>query len=57
MCTGVVVRPCQKMLEAAEQLREYLKFAPQAPDAGAVRAQLSQLETLSGGAAAQTPPR
>lgn len=21
MCTGVVVRPCQKMLEAAEQLR------------------------------------
>jgi tetratricopeptide (TPR) repeat protein len=43
--------------EAAEQMREYLKFAPQAPDAGAVRAQLSQLETLSGGAAAQTPPR
>ena len=33
--------------EAAEQLREYLKFAPQAPDAGAVREQLSRLEALS----------
>jgi tetratricopeptide (TPR) repeat protein len=39
--------------EAAEQMRQYLKFAPQAQDAGAVRAQLSQFEALS---AAPKPP-
>jgi tetratricopeptide (TPR) repeat protein len=37
--------------EAAEQMRQYLKFAPQAPDAPAVKAQLSQLEALSVAAA------
>ena len=39
--------------EAAEQMRQYLKFAPQAQDAGAVRAQLSQFEALS---TAPAPP-
>jgi tetratricopeptide (TPR) repeat protein len=39
--------------EAAEQMRQYLKFAPQAQDAGAARAQLSQFEALS---AAPAPP-
>jgi tetratricopeptide (TPR) repeat protein len=33
--------------EAAEQLRQYLKLAPQAPDAAAARAKLAQL-TKSG---------
>jgi tetratricopeptide (TPR) repeat protein len=37
--------------EAAGELRLYLKFAPQAPDAGAVRAELARLETLSATAA------
>ena len=54
---GVILANRRAFPEAADQMRGYLKFAPQAPDAGAVRAQLSQLETLSGGAAAQTPPR
>jgi tetratricopeptide (TPR) repeat protein len=34
--------------EAAEQLRQYLKLAPQAPDAAAARAKLAQLEARSG---------
>jgi tetratricopeptide (TPR) repeat protein len=37
--------------EAAEELRLYLKFAPQAADAGAVRTELARLETLSATAA------
>lgn len=41
--------------EAAEQLRQYLKFAPQAPDAPSMRAQLSQLEALSVTAAKASP--
>jgi tetratricopeptide (TPR) repeat protein len=36
--------------EAAEQMRQYLKLAPQAPDAGAVRERLSRLEALSAAA-------
>ena len=53
---GIILASRSAFPEAADQMRGYLKFAPQAPDAGAVRAQLSQLEALSG-AAAQTPPR
>ena len=34
--------------EAAEQLRQYLKLAPQAPDAAAARAKVEQLEAKSG---------
>ena len=37
--------------EAGEQFRQYLKFAPQAPEAGAVRERLSRLEALSVAAA------
>jgi tetratricopeptide (TPR) repeat protein len=33
--------------EAAEQLRQYLKLAPQAPDAAAAQAELAQLEALA----------
>jgi tetratricopeptide (TPR) repeat protein len=54
---GVILAKRREFPEAAEQMRGYLKFAPQAPDAAAVRAQLSQLETLSGAAPAQAPPR
>jgi tetratricopeptide (TPR) repeat protein len=39
--------------EAADQMRQYLKFAPEAADASAARAQLSRLEALS---AAKAPP-
>ncbi len=54
---GVILANRRAFPEAAEQMRGYLRFAPQAPDAAAVRAQLSELESLSGGAPAQTPPR
>jgi tetratricopeptide (TPR) repeat protein len=53
---GVILANRRAFPEAAEQMRAYLKFAPQASDAAAVRAQLSQLEALSGGGA-QTAPR
>jgi tetratricopeptide (TPR) repeat protein len=53
---GVILANRRAFPEAADQMRGYLKFAPQATDAGAVRAQLSQLEALSGGAA-PTPPQ
>jgi regulator of sirC expression with transglutaminase-like and TPR domain len=39
---------------AAENLRGYLKFAPQAQDADTVRQQLSELDKLTGGAARVT---
>ena len=52
---GDILASRRAFTEAAEQMRGYLKFAPQAPDAGAVRAQLSQFEALS--AASPTPPR
>jgi len=38
---------------AAAQLREYLKYAPQAKDAPAVRAQVETLEKESASAAAE----
>jgi regulator of sirC expression with transglutaminase-like and TPR domain len=52
---GDILASRHAFTEAAEQMRGYLRFAPQAPDAGAVRAQLSQFEALS--AASPTPPR
>jgi tetratricopeptide (TPR) repeat protein len=52
---GVILVNRRAFPEAAEQMRQYLSFAPQAPDAAAVRAELSQLEALS--ASAQTPPK
>ena len=48
---GAILAGRRAFPEAVEQLREYLKFAPQAPDAGAVRAELARLETLSATAA------
>jgi tetratricopeptide (TPR) repeat protein len=40
---------------AAEQMRDYLKFAPQAQDAPAARAQLEQLEKLAKTTPSETP--
>jgi hypothetical protein len=36
---------------AAEKLRNYLQFAPQAPDAAQVRSQLAELDKVTGGSA------
>jgi tetratricopeptide (TPR) repeat protein len=36
---------------AAEKLRNYLQFAPQAPDAAQVRSQLAELDKVNGGSA------
>jgi hypothetical protein len=53
---GAILAGRRAFPEAVEQLREYLKFAPQAADAGTVREQVSQLETLAA-AAVKTPSR
>jgi tetratricopeptide (TPR) repeat protein len=52
---GVILANRRAFPEAADQMRQYLKFAPQAPDAAAVREQLSRVEALSV-AAANAPP-
>jgi len=44
---GVILAERKDFPAAAEQMRNYLKFAPQAQDAQAVRAQLSELEKLA----------
>jgi len=54
---GMILADRREFTEAAEQMRGYLKFAPQASDADAVRARLAQIEALSGNASAQTQPR
>jgi len=48
---GAILANRRAFPEAAEQLRQYLKLAPQASDAGTARAELAQLEALSVGAA------
>jgi tetratricopeptide (TPR) repeat protein len=50
---GVILADRQDFTAAAEQMRDYLKFAPQAQDATAVRTQLEQLEKLAKGAPAE----
>jgi hypothetical protein len=49
---GVILADRGQFVEAAEQMRDYLRFAPQASDADAVRARLMQIEALSGKASA-----
>jgi tetratricopeptide (TPR) repeat protein len=44
---GVILAQRQDYTGAAEQMRDYLKFAPGAADAATVRAQLDQVEKLS----------
>ncbi len=44
---GTILADKQDFTGAAEQMREYLKFAPQAQDAATVRTQLEQLEKLT----------
>jgi tetratricopeptide (TPR) repeat protein len=46
----------RQFAEAAAQMREYLKLAPRAPDAAAVRMRLAQIEKLSAGAASNAQP-
>jgi Flp pilus assembly protein TadD len=55
---GVMLANRQEYAGAAEQLRAYLKAAPAAPNAAAVRQQLAQLEKLEGTPvkAEATPP-
>ena len=50
---GVILADRQDFSAAAEQMRDYLKFAPQAQDASAVRTQLEQMEKLAKGAPAE----
>jgi tetratricopeptide (TPR) repeat protein len=49
---GVILADRQDFTAAAEQMRDYLKFAPQAQDAPTVRTQLEQIEKLAKGAPA-----
>jgi hypothetical protein len=51
---GMILADKRDYTGAAENLRGYLKFAPQAGDADTVRQQLSELEKLTGGAAKVT---
>jgi len=44
---GVILADRQDFTAAAEQMRDYLKFAPEAQDASTVRTQLEQLEKLA----------
>jgi tetratricopeptide (TPR) repeat protein len=50
---GAILYEKQDYTGAAEQLRNYLTWAPDATDAGEVKAQLAELEKLSGGAKAK----
>jgi tetratricopeptide (TPR) repeat protein len=45
----------RQFAEAAVQMREYLRIAPRAPDALAVRARLTEIEKLSAAAPGATP--
>jgi hypothetical protein len=51
---GMILADKRDYTGAAENLRGYLKFAPQAQDADTVRQQLSELDKLTGGAARVT---
>jgi tetratricopeptide (TPR) repeat protein len=48
---GILLAERQDFSGAAEQMRNYLKFAPGAQDAETVRNQLAQIEKLAGGSA------
>jgi tetratricopeptide (TPR) repeat protein len=50
---GIILAQRQDYTGAVEQLRAYLKFAPNASDADAVRTQLDQMEKISGGVVRQ----
>ena len=52
---GRILEIRRQFVEAAAQLREYLRLAPRAPDAADVRTRLSQLEKLSGAAPGVQP--
>jgi len=54
---GMILANRGEFVEAAEQMRGYLQFAPHASDAEAVRARLSQIEALSGNASVPAQPR
>jgi hypothetical protein len=43
---GRILEVRRQFVEAAAQMREYLKLAPRAPDAAAVRARLAEIEKL-----------
>ena len=47
----------RQFTEATAQMREYLRLAPRAPDAAAVRMRLAQIERLSIGAAPNAQPK
>lgn len=51
---GMILADKRDYTGAAENLRGYLRFAPQAQDADTVRQQLSELDKLTGGAARVT---
>jgi tetratricopeptide (TPR) repeat protein len=52
---GAILYEKKDYTGAAEQLRNYLTFAPDATDAAEVKAQLAELEKLSGKAKAEKP--
>ncbi|HJT86494.1 MAG TPA: tetratricopeptide repeat protein, partial [Bryobacteraceae bacterium] len=52
---GVILAERKDYTTAAQQLRDYLRFAPQAQDAAAVRAQLADIEKEAGPAAQPRP--
>jgi tetratricopeptide (TPR) repeat protein len=55
---GILLAEKRDFSGAAEQMRNYLKFAPGARDAATVRTQLTEIEKLSGdNAAAQAAPK
>ena len=49
---GTILADRRDFAGAAAEIRDYLKFAPQATDAAAVRSQLDELEKAAAGAAA-----
>jgi tetratricopeptide (TPR) repeat protein len=53
---GVILAEKRDYTGAAAQMRNYLKFAPDASDAETVRKQLSEMERLGGVAAQTTAP-
>lgn len=52
---GVIMAQRQDYTDAAEELRNYLKYAPNASDAAAVQSQLDQVEKLLASAAPEPP--
>lgn len=52
---GVILAEKRDFAGAAEQMRSYLKFAPEAQDATTVKGQLAELEKLSNPTAKAAP--